>query len=228
MPWYDDPSGSGAAIFVQGTVADAAAAAGNPVPIGGIVNTTRPTYTNLQRAQAQFDVRGNLGTAVYDAGGNRGANVLAAGDGLGLGNSGLLAISYTMVENGATMDMQRTPRVFKTVSATASGNTALWTPTTGKKFRLMRLLFDLTSNAGRAAGGVVTFSLQDNTTDIGVTFDVFVPTTAVTTGFGGYTSGWIDLGNGVLSTAANNVLNLNLSAALTSGVCRVSCCGTEE
>ena len=38
----------------------------------------------------------------------------------------------------------------------------------------------------------------------------------------------IDLGNGYLSTAANNVLQVNLSAALSAGKVRVTAVGTEE
>lgn len=45
---------------IGGTVADDAAAGGNPVPIGGIYNTTLPTYTALDRAQAQFTATGSL------------------------------------------------------------------------------------------------------------------------------------------------------------------------
>lgn len=48
---------------VQGTVADAAVASGNPIPVGGIYNSAAPTYTNGQRATAQFDANGNLKVA---------------------------------------------------------------------------------------------------------------------------------------------------------------------
>ena len=41
-------------------------------------------------------------------------------------------------------------------------------------------------------------------------------------------SPWIDLGNGFLSSAANNVLNLNLSFALTGGVVNVIACGARR
>lgn len=122
----------------------------------------------------------------------------------------------------------RTPTIFKTASATASGNTAIWTPGTGNKFRLMRFIVDVTDNAATAGGAVITVSLQDAAAAIGLAFDVFVPASGVTTVLGGYSSGWIDLGNGFLSAAANNALNVNLTATITGGVCRVTCCGTEE
>src|SRR5438105_5547002 len=40
--------------------------------------------------------------------------------------------------NGAFWDRLRTPNKFNHALATAAGNTAVWTPAAGKKFRLMR------------------------------------------------------------------------------------------
>lgn len=133
-----------------------------------------------------------------------------------------------MLFNGATWDRQRTPAVFKSATATASGNTALWTPTTGKKFRLMRYRLEITANAAWATGGVITTAFQDATTDMGLQHSVFIPATAGTVMGADYNTGWVDLGNGRLSSAINQVLNVNLSAALTSGTCRVVVAGTEE
>ena len=118
---------------------------------------------------------------------------------------------------------------FKTVQAAAAGNTALWTPTAGQKFRLMRYLVTVTGNAILAAGAVLTVSLFDGGAGAtGQAHDIFVPAAATSLEGFIYNSGWIDLGNGVLSAAANNVLNVNLSAALTAGNVRVIACGTEE
>lgn len=58
--------------------------------------------------------------------------------------------------------------------------------------------------------------------------DIFIPATAATTGVVGYNSGWIDLGNGHISIAANNPLNVGLDNTLTTGAVRVAVCGTEE
>lgn len=49
---------------VQGTVADAATAGSNPVPVGGIFHASAPTYTDGQRTQLQSDVNGNLKTTL--------------------------------------------------------------------------------------------------------------------------------------------------------------------
>lgn len=43
---------------------DAAAGTTYPIPMGGIYRTTLPTYTNLDRGQAQLDVNGNLRAAM--------------------------------------------------------------------------------------------------------------------------------------------------------------------
>ena len=122
----------------------------------------------------------------------------------------------------------RTPAIFKTAQATASGNTAVWTPTSGKKFRLMRFNISIPAQCKQSSGGILTITFQDSSTGINHAYDVFVPGTVDTISGEDFQSGWIDLGNGFLSAAANNVLNVNLSAALTAGNVRVNTAGTEE
>lgn len=123
---------------------------------------------------------------------------------------------------------QRTPSVFKQAAASAAGTTAIWTPAAGKRFRLMRLEMSLPGNAAQAVAGILTLQLMDAATGVPLAFDVFVPAVPLTTSVTGWRSGWIDLGNGILSAAANNALGLSLSAALTTGSVRVNACGTEE
>jgi hypothetical protein len=122
--------------------------------------------------------------------------------------------------------------VFKTGTANASGDSALWTPAAGKRFRLQRFIVQVPANVSLAARGVLTIKLRDGATDLNLTFDVFLGQTApVETASSeqpNFDTGWIDLGEGILSAAANNVLNINLSAALSAGNVRVTCCGTEE
>lgn len=132
-------------------------------------------------------------------------------------------------QNGANLVLARTPGTFQTAQALAAGNTALWTPAAGKKFRLMRYLVTVTDDATRAAPGVLTVSLFDAAAGAtGQAHDVYVPAVALVNTGALYQSGWIDLGNGFLSAAVNNVLNINLSAALVTGNVRVIACGTEE
>lgn len=142
--------------------------------------------------------------------------------------SGALIAAYGAAYNGSTWDRLRTPTTFKSVTATASGNSAVWVPNTGKKFRLMRYKITVTADAAQSSGGVITIGLQDNTTDIGLSESVYVPATAAATLGPGWSTGWIDLGNGRISSSANQTLNVNCSAALTSGTVRVVAAGTEE
>jgi hypothetical protein len=130
--------------------------------------------------------------------------------------------------DGNIFTVLRTPEVFKTVTATASGDTSLWTPETGKKFRLMRYMIQVTADAASTLATDFTIVLRDATTATPFAFSVFVPSVSGT-GFGNTAgTGWVDLGNGILSAAANNKLNLNLSAALTAGTVRAVVAGCEE
>lgn len=136
--------------------------------------------------------------------------------------------AYQLLYNGVTWERARTSKVFRSASATDLGPSAVWTPSTGKKFRLMKCLILVTSDAATAGGARVTIDLLDNATSFGVKVDVYCPAVAGTAFGNGFSTGWIDIGNGRLSIAANNVLNVNLSAALSSGVVRVIAAGCEE
>jgi hypothetical protein len=141
--------------------------------------------------------------------------------------------SFSAIVGTNLMSRVRTPATFKTASATASGDTAVWTPASGKKFRLMRFKLQVTANAYLAARGVLTITLRDGTTDLNLTHDVYLGQTAIAADTNPQQTPllethWIDLGNGVLSASANQVLNINLSAALSGGNVRVIACGTEE
>lgn len=139
-------------------------------------------------------------------------------------------LSSGLLYNGLTWDRARTPNIFRTSAAiTAAGATAVWTPAGGKKFRLMAYAIDVSYNAALAAGGLDLLKLQDAATDLAINFEPFIPAAALTAGnVPLYSTGWCLLGNGILSSAANNVLNLNVATALTSGAIRVRTAGTEE
>lgn len=129
--------------------------------------------------------------------------------------------------NGANWDRLRTPTVFKHGLITAAGNTTIWTPTSGKKFRLMRFAVGIGGSATLGAAGVETITFTDSGTGIpGVRFDVQVSNAAVTGEE--FWSGWIDWANGVLSAAANNPLQVNLGTAFTAGGATVMVAGCEE
>lgn len=130
--------------------------------------------------------------------------------------------------NGATFDRERTPNVFKTATVAGGGNTAVWTPTTGKKFRLMRYSIQVPAHVATSGGSAIAAIFNDGaSTAIGVGASFYAPATSVTASPGA-TNFNFDLGNGYLSVAVNNVLNINLSAALSAGTVRVTVAGTEE
>ena len=107
-------------------------------------------------------------------------------------------------------DRLRYASLDKAVVASAVGNTAVWTPAAGKKFRLM--------GGSIIASGAVSFQLLDNATNVGP----LVPLTAGQI----YPLDYIfNRSNGKLSSTANNVLNISLNAAVPVAVWVV---GTEE
>lgn len=194
--------------YVSGTVT-----ATLELSTAALVATTRHVYIDGSTTLTVFASPSTAASSTADA--NTGTTMVPAGQ-----------YAYVAGASGV-WDRIRTPNVFKTAAATASGNTAIWTPASGRKFRLMRYRVELSGDAAISGGGVLTVKFQDATTDINLAHSVYVPAVAGTA-MGAYSTGWNDLGNGILSAAANNVLNVNLSAALTSGTCRVIACGTEE
>jgi hypothetical protein len=127
--------------------------------------------------------------------------------------------------NGASFDRIRVANIFKTVTATASGATNVWTPTAGKKFRLMG--YTISCAGTLAATGVQTLQLLDNATVIKNHAANMIQTTTVSIS-GGDTQIGADLGNGQLSAAANNVLKISLGTAMATGEVAVNAWGTEE
>lgn len=111
-----------------------------------------------------------------------------------------------------------TPTAFKTVAANLIGSTALWSPAVGAKFRILGFKVFIPSTATTAAGSTIT--LMD---DAAVIFTLAV--LGATTQIVNYQQS--DMVNGYLSVLAANVLNVNLSAALTAGAVVVDVWGVE-
>jgi hypothetical protein len=131
----------------------------------------------------------------------------AAGSIDGVGGSLVSLWQYPLIYNGATWDRRRTPSKFVVVNlSAATAETTLWTPAAGRKFRVMG--FTLT------AGGACELSFKDGTGGTTVLF---------------YAAGadplTVDLRNGLLSTAANNLLTVVRSASVTL---KGTIYGTEE
>lgn len=111
--------------------------------------------------------------------------------------------------NGAAMDLARTPNVFKPIAqAAATAETTIWTPASGKKFRLQRLTLTV------GAQTVLTF--KDNTAGTTILVLELAANTPLT----------IDLGAiGILSGAADRVLT---ATRATSATLNGFVAGTEE
>lgn len=101
--------------------------------------------------------------------------------------------------NGSSMVMARTPDVFKPVALTAAtAEVTLWTPASGKKFRLQRLILTV------GAQTVLTF--KDNTAGPTILALELAANTPFT----------LDLGAlGILSGAADRVLTVTRSNSAT-------------
>lgn len=136
----------------------------------------------------------------------------------------LLTSAWQMGFNGASWDRVRVANVFKTVAATALGNTAVWTPASGKKFRLMGGLITIAGTA--AAISVEVVQLTDGAAGTVIVDAAGVVPTALASGQTVVIP--FTLGQGYLSGAANTVLEANLGTAMASGAVYVSIHGTEE
>lgn len=148
------------------------------------------------------------------------------GDALGV----LDTNGYGLLWNGASWDRARTPVIFKSADitvASALAPVALWTPTAGKRFRLMGYRFALSGNATAAAAATYSAQMFDAATALPFSLLSDVPA-AIVGAVVGEETGAVQLGNGYLSAAINNVLNVTPTVALTNGVCRVWAWGTEE
>lgn len=99
--------------------------------------------------------------------------------------------------NGASWDRLRTPNVYKALAAVAIGSIAtVWTPAGGKKFRLM--------GGSISVSAAVSILFEDNAA--GTTI-IQLPKLLADTPYN------FDLGNGVLSGAADRLLKATSSAA---------------
>lgn len=104
--------------------------------------------------------------------------------------------------NGATWDRQRTAAKFVIVAAvaiTAATGATIWTPASGKKFRLMGYSFSASAAASLIFG--------DNVVGTVIFRGPLLAAAGIDSQY--------NLGNGFLSAAANNVLKLDVSANAT-------------
>jgi len=151
-------------------------------------------------------------------------------DGDALKAAGILAAqAYQYGFNGATFERLRCANVFKRGAVVGGGAASfnIWTPATGKKFRLMGFVIQLAGNCTQAAGGNFTMQLFDGATVMPFSLDSDVPAVAPANTMDN-TVNLPNMGNGYLSAAANNILSCTMSAALVAGQASVMAFGTEE
>lgn len=133
----------------------------------------------------------------------------------------LLALSRAQVFDGTNWNRKREATVFATALVTAAGSTALYTPAAGLYYRLLGYSMELTENASLAAAGNFTAQFYDAAAAIPVGHTWYLPAAAVA-GQGTDPISPLAMGQGFLSGAAANPLNINLSAALGTGALRVN------
>lgn len=135
------------------------------------------------------------------------------------------------VYDGATLQKQLTPTVFKAVELNSTTATVIWAPAAGKKFRLQKYYLQITGGASSSTPAILIVTLRDGaTTDIpGLIHNIYIPNSS---GYlGDYSTGIIDLGRGYLSSTINNGLYIKLSMTFnTPGIAFVICniYGVEE
>lgn len=114
----------------------------------------------------------------------------------------------------------RVANIFRTVVADTAGDTTIWTPAAGRRFRLMGYAISV---AGTVASlGVQTIALSDSS-------DTFANHLAAVgaTVLGDSQLG-ADLGQGALSQTADDPLVITLGTTMTAGGVAVNVWGTEE
>jgi hypothetical protein len=160
------------------------------------------------------------GTALTDGTGNNAAN---GGVNAGVGSlTNSYQATFPYLFNGTSWDRQRTPNLFRggQINSTNAGAVNIWQPQVGKKAQMLRYQVEVSGSAtlGSAGdaniafafgNGIITANTQgiDNTPTYNHT--VYIPSTAADS-LGSYCSGWIDLGNGLISSVANQPLYVGL------------------
>lgn len=143
------------------------------------------------------------------------------------------AVIQNPANNGTTSVVAlRTPVIFRggQIGGTGAGAQLMWQPQSGLKPRLMKYCIEAGEDCTLGTKGPVNLSFAfgpgvasankqalNNTPVYNHRF--VIPSTALATSFDGYQSNWVDLGNGIVSTAANQPLYAGINVpAGTSAV----------
>ena len=107
----------------QGNTAAAAADSGNPVKIGAVFRSTRPTYTDGQRGDAQADNRGNLAVAIFNGATPAGIATASVTTLIGAASAGLNVVNHNYKSDGTGWRADTRPSAASRIpSAAASTN----------------------------------------------------------------------------------------------------------
>ena len=180
----------------------------NPNNANGSATSANSAPVVIASDQALVAVKGSAtgsavpATAFYmagiDAGGTlQGLRLVDTGDGV----SAKLLAAGGYLYNGASNDRARTPNKFIPFSGTViTSETTIWTPTSGKKFRIMGYVI----TTGVLTGAI---TVRDNTAGSTI---LIIPQNTI-----GVVIQSPPMGNGILSAAANNVLTFQGATAET-------------
>jgi hypothetical protein len=143
-----------------------------------------------------------------------------------------LVIPANTFQNNVTQQAEnpRTPTHWKQANANVAGAGTVWTPAAGKKYRLMGYHVYCGVQVAAAAATDLGVNIQDSGGTVLEALEVFLPAVSVVTAAGTITLASINLpGNGFLSPAINNTLQMVLSASMT-GTAKIwiAAWGTEE
>ena len=134
--------------------------------------------------------------------------------------------------DGSNISRLRYANTVKSLNKSTTGDTPIWTPSAGRRYRLLGYIITISSNATLAAAGMLAIKLRDGTTVDIVTHNVYVPQTAENKLASDWSTGFVDLGAGgglgVQGGAVTRALNLSLSTALATGIVDVQVFGTED
>jgi hypothetical protein len=120
-------SGTGTASQqIQGNAASGATDAGNPVKVGGVYNSTRPTLTNGQRGDLQVGTRGSLNVSLFNEDTTASPAIAqASADDVAATVIGLTTRAFGYAFDGTTWDRRRS--VTTAPTGTAASDQPLWT-----------------------------------------------------------------------------------------------------
>jgi len=192
-----------------GDVASGATDSGNPVKVGGVYNTTLPTFTNGQRANFQVGTAGSLNVTVYGA---NSASAVSVGSWTDANTSGNLfrVGAYCSVWNGTTTDRQYSGAA----SAAAGGGIgAIAVEESGRLFTNISTATTTTVKSGK--GNLHCINI--NTGVASATITIYDSTTATGTKIGTLT----------LPSTVGQPFNLFYDLAFTNGLTIVTSGATD-